>query len=120
MQQSEQDAKAILVVRSNGKPAAAGATFAPADGTSWSDWKLYETDSVAAAIAFLKEKAVPVVLCERTADWKALADVTDDLPRPPCVILSSRLADRNLWGDLLDLAAGMFSTLRPGPNKHPR
>lgn len=119
MQQAEQDSKAILIVRSDGRPSAAGAIFAPSDWTAWSDWKLYETGSATAAIAFLKEKPVPVVLCERAADWKALADATDDLPCPPCVILSSRLTDRNLWGDLLNLAASMFSALRPEPKKHP-
>lgn len=77
------------------------------------DWKVYEVHSAAEAIAFLQERPLPMALVERVEDWAALVNATELLPHPPCLIVTSRLADRKAWGDVLELAATMFSLLRP-------
>lgn len=77
------------------------------------DWKVFEVHSAAEAIAFLQGRPLPVALVERVEDWTALVNATELLPHPPCLIVTSRLSDRKVWGGVLELAATMFSLLRP-------
>ena len=111
----EEDGKGILLVRPTGNGRASADEIFGSSQWTPPEWSVHEVCGAAEAIAYLKEKPLPVVLCERAGDWKALADVMEQLPRPPCLVMTSRVTDRNLWGDVLNLAATMFALLRPPP-----
>jgi DNA-binding response OmpR family regulator len=52
----------------------------------------------------LTRESVPVIVCDRDlpdGDWKLLFQQTETLPRPPRLIVSSRLADDYLWVEVL-------------------
>ncbi len=71
-----------------------------------SNWKLYEASSCREAIASLRRRHTPVVICERElpdGDWKSLLDAVSELPSRPVVIVSSRHADDCLWAEVLNL-----------------
>lgn len=75
---------------------------------SHSKWKLSKTRTLASALAFLKARKTPVVLCERDllpGSWKDLLEQATRLPSAPAVIVSSRLADDRLWAEALNLGA---------------
>lgn len=107
-----EDARAVLLVHSmqNGQLPLREAFLSY-------DWKVYEVRSASEAIAFLQERPLPIALVERVEDWMALASATELLGHPPCLIVTSRLGDRKVWGDVLELAATMFSLLRPEARK---
>ena len=57
-------------------------------------------------LAFLRRYAVPVVICDaelEVTNWRELLTRAGDLPEPPCLIVSSRLADERLWAEVLNL-----------------
>ena len=71
-------------------------------------WTLHRVRTLASAIAFLAQNHTPVVICERNlapGTWKDLLDVALVLPRQPCVIVTSRLADEHLWAEALNVGA---------------
>ena len=73
-----------------------------------SQWKLKTSRSLGAALPILRERPVPIVLCDRDlggASWKELLEQVAPLPDPPCVIVASRLADEYLWAEALNLGA---------------
>lgn len=72
---------------------------------SHSNWKLHISRTCAEAIAFLKKKLIPVVVCERDlpdGSWKDIVERTAQSANPPAVIVSSRLADDGLWSEVLN------------------
>lgn len=72
---------------------------------SHSNWKLHVSRSCSEAIALLKKKLIPVVLCERDlpdGSWKDILERTAQAANPPAVIVSSRLADDGLWSEVLN------------------
>lgn len=71
-----------------------------------SHWKLQEAFGLEEALAFLRDHAVPVVICESTlpdGNWVRFLEEVAQLPEPPSVIVSSRLADERLWAQVLNL-----------------
>ena len=71
-------------------------------------WKLETSSSLHAALRLLKAGKVPIVLCESdmgNESWKDLLDQLSGLPDPPCLIVTSRLADNYLWAEALNLGA---------------
>lgn len=73
-----------------------------------SQWELKTSRSLDAALLLLRQKQVPIVICERDLDgasWKALLEQTALLPDPPYLIVASRLADEYLWAEALNLGA---------------
>jgi len=69
-------------------------------------WMLHRTTTLAAALAFLRDKAVPVVITEQNlprGNWKNLFAAIQHLPRAPLLIVTARLADEHLWAEVLNL-----------------
>jgi len=64
-------------------------------------------------MALLRDHHVPVVICDaglRGGGWHALLEELADWPAPPALIVSSRLADEQLWAEVLNL--GGYDVLR--------
>ena len=73
---------------------------------------LQPSPSLASAIAALRRQRIPIVLCDRDEHpeaWREILQATKDLPAPPCLIVTSRLADDRQWAELLN--AGAFDLL---------
>jgi DNA-binding NtrC family response regulator len=71
-------------------------------------WTVQRALTLPSAMAFLAENPAPVVICERDlapGTWKDLLDGAIVLPQPPCVIVTSRLADEHLWAEALHVGA---------------
>ncbi len=71
-----------------------------------SRWRLFDTHTCQEALALIKRRDVPVVICEKTlpdGDWRTLLEATVDMPERPQFIVSSRRADHHLWADVLSL-----------------
>jgi DNA-binding NtrC family response regulator len=72
-----------------------------------SQWKPETCESVAAALRLLRDRRVPIVLCEHTGDdsWKQLLEQAGEVPGERYVIVTSRAADEQLWSQALNLGA---------------
>jgi DNA-binding response OmpR family regulator len=58
------------------------------------------------AISFTRENDTSVVICERSlpdGDWKLVLSEFDRMPLRPNLIVTSRLADDELWAEVLNL-----------------
>ena len=73
---------------------------------SHSNWQIHQAKSSEEALEVLHRYPIPVVLCEsEMPDWSwkdALAEL-GRLPEAPLLIVTSRLADDNLWAEVLNL-----------------
>ena len=70
--------------------------------------EVLHADSLPAALAVLREQAVPIVICERDLGqhtWKNVLETITCLPHPPLLIVTSGLADDYLWSEALNLGA---------------
>jgi len=66
---------------------------------------LQPIQTVAATLAALRNHRIPIVLCDRDAQpeaWREIVHAGKELSGPPCVIVTSRLADDRLWAELLN------------------
>ena len=81
-----------------------------------SDWALCRScqfsicprANAASALAEIRARPVPVVLCDeagRAESWKEMLEQLVRLPKPPCLIVTSRVADEYLWAEALNLGA---------------
>jgi len=71
-----------------------------------SRWKLRRAWNFRRALAFLRRRPHGVVITEAgrpDASWKDLLAGLARLPVPPNLIVSSRLADEQLWAEVLNL-----------------
>ena len=71
-------------------------------------WVFQPRGSVQATLSTLKRDQVPVLLCDRDLApelWKELLNRFEFLSQPPCLIVTSRLADDYLWAEALNLGA---------------
>ena len=71
-------------------------------------WMMYRADSLPAARSILRQHDISVVLCERDlmpGTWLELLGHINDLPHPPSLIVTSRLADERLWAEALNMGA---------------
>jgi DNA-binding response OmpR family regulator len=69
-------------------------------------WKLLIHSGYREALAFLRQNRIPLVICDGElpdCNWRLLLDSLADLPDPPNLIVSSRLADERLWAEVLNL-----------------
>lgn len=73
---------------------------------SHSNWQVHQARSCGEALEVLRRHLIPVVLCESEMpgwSWKdALAEL-GRRPEAPLLIVTSRLADDNLWAEVLNL-----------------
>jgi CheY-like chemotaxis protein len=68
--------------------------------------------TLASTLAVLRTRRIPIVLCDDDAypeAWREILGACQLLPAPPCVIVTSRLADDGLWMKLL--GEGAFDLL---------
>jgi len=73
---------------------------------SHSRWGLHRVVNCREAVAFLERRPLGVVICDvKLADgsWKDLLGCLAALPFAPNLIVSSRLADEQLWAEVLNL-----------------
>jgi DNA-binding NtrC family response regulator len=71
-----------------------------------SNWLLHGVSSCGEALTHLSENDTPVVICERDlpdGDWKFVLNTFNSLPIPPNLIVTSRLANAELWAEVLNL-----------------
>jgi DNA-binding response OmpR family regulator len=71
-----------------------------------SKWKYYVARSRTEALAFLRNNAVSVLICEADLSdgtWRDLLDEADRLEHAPVLIVTSRAADDALWAEVLNL-----------------
>jgi DNA-binding response OmpR family regulator len=69
-------------------------------------WQISRCSSAAEAAAQLKTNALSIVICERDlpdGTWKDVLAHCEDLTHPPRLLVVSRHADENLWGEVLNL-----------------
>ena len=70
------------------------------------DWVLYPTRTLGSALVLLREQPVRVVITERDlplGDWKDVLVAIQRVPKPPLLVVTSRLADEYLWAEVLNL-----------------
>ena len=70
------------------------------------NWLLHKAYGLSSAKECLKDVPVSVILCDgdlKTGNWKDLLTEVSDLPAPQPLIVTSRLADHGLWGEVLNL-----------------
>ncbi len=67
-------------------------------------WTLRSSPDVASAMSTLRRKLLPLVLCDGE-NWKEMLERLRDLPQPPLLIVTSRVADERLWAEALNLGA---------------
>ena len=77
-----------------------------------SNWTLHTATTVAEAMRQAKQNVTPVILCEcelPDGNWKDLLQAFADSDEPPQLVVTSRLADCDLWAEVLNL--GGFDVL---------
>ena len=65
---------------------------------------LRKSPTIASALALLPANRIPIVLCDRDGQpeaWREILHAAQSLSAPPCVIVTSRLADDRLWAELV-------------------
>ena len=70
------------------------------------DWKLISVRSMAEGIAWLAGHPVAVVVCSQhlpDGNWLLLLERAGAVVQPPRLVVSSRLADDQLWAEVLNL-----------------
>ena len=73
---------------------------------SHSNWKSHQARSCGEALAVLHHCPIAVVLCESELpdwSWKDMLAELDQLPETPLLIVTSRLANDQLWAEVLNL-----------------
>ena len=81
--------------------------------------RLQPSPTLASTLATLRAHRIPIVLCDRDGQpeaWREILKATKDLPAPPCVIVTSRLADDRLWRNSSTMA---HSICCPSPSTNP-
>jgi DNA-binding response OmpR family regulator len=71
-----------------------------------SSWAIHEASTCCEALALARQHDCDVAICQRElpdGDWKALFEELGKLPVPPNLIVTSRLADDELWAEVLNL-----------------
>ena len=74
-------------------------------GTSWT---VAGEESLSSAARSLQRQITPIVLCggePDSADWREVLESLASLPKPPMLIVASRMADEYLWAEALNLGA---------------
>jgi DNA-binding response OmpR family regulator len=75
-------------------------------------WEIAAAHSCREAVAYLSQAEAFVLFCEHSlpdGSWKQMLDDAARLPKPPLVVVTSRLADDYLWAEVLNL--GGFDVL---------
>ena len=71
-------------------------------------WTLASSCSLTTAWPIVEKGGIPIVLfdCDHDpAAWRRMLDLIHNMPAPPYLIVTSRLADDHLWSEALHLGA---------------
>lgn len=71
-------------------------------------WTFKATSTIETTLTALRRDQIPLVLCDSDRmpeAWKELLEQFADFSKPPCLIVTSRLADDYLWAEALNLGA---------------
>ena len=71
-----------------------------------SHWRIVKSRTCREAITRLSRRYMPVVICASDlpdGTWRDVLDQISTLAQPPVLIVTSRLADDYLWGEVLNL-----------------
>jgi len=71
-------------------------------------WKIYNALSLQSASAFLREDAIPLIVCEHDllpGTWIQLLDEIRLLSIPPLLIVTSRVTDGYVWAEAINMGA---------------
>lgn len=71
-------------------------------------FKVETSATLVAALAALQTNRIPIVLVERDlppSSWRDLLQHAIRLPAPPLLIVTSRLADEQLWAEAINVGA---------------
>lgn len=69
------------------------------------DWALHEAGSTAEVARILRQRRVPVIICDRSladGDWRDILHSIASLPSAPRLIVTAADADDVLWADVLN------------------
>ena len=69
---------------------------------------LQPSPTLASTLAALRTRRIPIVLCDGDGDpyaWREIIEAGRGMAAPPCVIVTSRLADDRLWAEVLNCGA---------------
>lgn len=69
-------------------------------------WDVWDAECCAKAFRLLSDASVQTVISDEVlpdGDWKRVLAHTHSRPRPPKLIVASRLADESLWAEVLNL-----------------
>ena len=73
-----------------------------------SKWTIYSSCTLASALTILREIRIPIVVCEcdlGPGTWQEMLAQLALLPNPPFLIVTSLLADEQLWAEALNIGA---------------
>lgn len=78
-----------------------------------SDWpagtdtagRLFVCANIEECLSTVGKARIPIVLCDSSGNWRRLLEEFRELPEPPYLIVTSRLADDRLWSEALNLGA---------------
>lgn len=71
-------------------------------------WTVASSNNLTTAWPIVEKGGIPIVLFDRDHDpvaWRRMLDLTQNMPAPPYIIVTSRLADDYLWSEALHLGA---------------
>lgn len=69
-------------------------------------WTVQRISTLNAACSLLRETPHPIVICEGDLfAWRVMLEYISQLPDPPLLIVTSRLADERFWAEALNLGA---------------
>lgn len=71
-------------------------------------WTVYRAETVVSAMSVLRQLRIPIVICEEDLaphSWTDLFSQLAAFEHPPCLIVTSRVADDYLWAEALNLGA---------------
>ena len=71
-----------------------------------SDWHVDHASTCLETLERCQKGRVPVVICNHDlagGGWQRVLERITDMPDPPALIVSSRLADQRLWAEVLNL-----------------
>src|SRR5271165_1029470 len=74
----------------------------------YSRWSVVHHATPERIVIALKESRIPIVICDDDVSrgfWRQLVEELAQLPEPPLLIVTSRLADERLWAEALNLGA---------------
>jgi DNA-binding response OmpR family regulator len=71
-------------------------------------WEVLAANSLAEALPLLQQERIILAICERTlpdGSWRGLVEPASAAPSPCLIVVSSRLADDQLWMEVLGQGA---------------